>query len=301
VRYDILYTGNHARRHAASHRIDAVTLTSTSPSVATGAITVATLVAATIVVATPASATGDLVPAGTTIAVGAQAIVQPTYEGSGEYELVAVPIVKFGGSESALSFVKFDFRALNDVGIGVVNVGGLSFGPAVGYRFDREEDDGDRLRNLGDIDGGFLVGGFARYDLKPFYVRGSYLTQVSGEEDAGGIFRFQGGADFHVSPQLLLKTFAAVEWADDDYMQTYFGVTAAQSAASGLTRFDPSSGAKSFHLGATAEYEVFPTWTVHAGVEYVQLLGDAADSPITEDESQVVARLGLSKSFTIGR
>ncbi len=251
--------------------------------------------------AAPAFATDGLIPAGTTVTVGAVAIAQPKYEGGKEYEVTGAPAFKFSGPNPFGSFLKVDTRNINDIGLGILNIGNFSAGPALGYRFDREEDDGRLLRGLGDVDGGVLVGGFARYDFKPAYVRASYLTQVTGEEDAGGILRLQVGADFQAVPQLFLKTFAAVEFADDDYMQTYFGVTAAQSASSGLVRYTPDSGAKSFHLGATAEYEFAPTWTAIAGIEYARLVGDAADSPVVEREDWVVGRLGITKAFTIGR
>lgn len=254
--------------------------------------------------AAPASAGGadGILPAGTTIALGAQAVVQPKYEGGKDYEVIVVPTIKFGpGSSPFGSRIQVDFQSLQDVGIGVLNVRNFSAGPALGYRFDREEDDGRLLRGLGDVDGGLLVGGFVRYDFKPAYIRASYLTQVTGDENAGGVFRIQGGADYRLDPRLFVKTFAAVEFGDDDYMQTYFGVTAAQSARSGLRAFNAEAGAKSFHLGLTADYEVFPTWTLTAGVEYVRLLGDAADSPVVEEENQVIGRIGLSKSFTLGQ
>lgn len=256
----------------------------------------------------PARATDGLIPAGLVVTLGAQAIAQPKYEGGKDYEVNAAPIIKFSGANLFPAFLRVDARNINDIGLGLLNFGGFSAGPAVGYRFDREEDDGRLLRGLGDVDGGFLVGGFARYDFKlsnwqetKAYGRVSYLTQVSGDEDTGGILRLQGGVDSKLAPSLFLKSFAAVEFADDDYMQTYFGVTAAQSARSGLGQFSPDAGAKSFHIGTTAEYEFAPTWTVTAGIEYARLIGDAADSPVVEQEDYVIGRLGLSKAFTIGR
>ena len=277
----------------------------------TRAVTTGALCLAAMVVVSPASATGDglggLLPAGTTVSIGAQAIVQPKYEGGKDYEVIALPMIKFGGTSPLGSFFRVDARGLNDIGVGILNVGPFSAGPAIGYRFGRDEDDGARLRGLGDIDGGLLVGGFARYNFSQFgpgsiaYARVSYLTQVTGDDDAGGLFRLQLGADAQVTQQLVVKPFAAVEFGDDDYMSTYFGIDAAQSARSGLARFDAGAGAKSLHLGLTAEYEVFPTWTLLAGVEYVRLLGDAADSAITEEENQVIGRIGLSKTFQFGR
>lgn len=253
-----------------------------------------------------AHATGDLLPAGTVVTVGGGVSVQPTYEGGKDYEALPFGIARIGSPmddpfQTTRGFFNVDFATVSDVGLGIFRLGNLTVGPAIGYRFDRDEDDGDPLRGLGDVDGGLVVGGFARYNFRPFYVRASYLTQVTGDEDTGGVLRLQAGSHYRIAPNLWLRPFAAVEIGDDDYMQTYFGVTAAQSARSGLGRFDASAGAKSLHLGLDADLEIFPTWTLRAGAEYVELLGDAADSPVVEEESQFRARIGLAKSFTLGR
>jgi MipA family protein len=82
-------------------------------------------------------------------------------------------------------------------------------------------------------------------------------------------------------------------------MQTYFGVSAAQAAASlaHLPQFDPSAGFKDVSLGATAAVELDPRWTLYLTGRYTRLIGDAADSPVIETENGFFGGAGLSYKF----
>ena len=68
--------------------------------------------------------------------------------------------------------------------------------------------------------------------------------------------------------------------------------TAEQSAASGLREFDPDGGVKGVGLEAEARYALTPPgrWSANAG--YERLIGDAADSPVTD--------VGSENQFTAG-
>ena len=107
------------------------------------------------------------------------------------------------------------------------------------------------------------------------------------------------GADTVLNSAVTLHTFAGLEAGDHTYMKTYFGVSDAQAARSGLTAYQAAGGAKSFNLGVGTDYEVIPTWTLTASAEYVHYLGNAARSPIIEEADQLKARLGVSKTFTM--
>jgi MipA family protein len=245
---------------------------------------------------------GGLIPSGTTVTIGVSGVYEPKYEGSKSGEFNVLPIIKFGstgGSDAKGPFGSVDARGLDDIGVGILNNGPFEMGPAFGYRMDREESDGAKLRGLGDVDGGFLVGGYAKYSFGPAYVRGSYLTQVTGDE-TGGLFKFIVGAEYPINQQVKVNWFTGLEVGDSNFNQTYFGVTAAQSARSGLAVTTIGGGAKSFHLGIGTEIEVLPTWILSGSGEYVHFLGKVANSPIVEEEDQFIAKVGLAKRFTLG-
>jgi MipA family protein len=243
-----------------------------------------------------APAVDGLIPKGITVTVGVQGTYQPKYEGSKSSEFQVLPILKFD-TGSGLG-KRLDVRSLDDISFALLQSGPFQLGVLTGYRDGRDESDSPRLRGLGDIDGGLVVGGFARYNIGPAYLRGSYHRQII-EEDTGGLFKFVVGADYAISPKIMLHAFTGIEAGDHTFMQTYFGVNALQSARSGLAVYRPTGGAKSFHLGAGTDVEVLPTWTLTASAEYVRYLGNAENSPIVEEADQFKARLGLSKSFTL--
>jgi MipA family protein len=245
----------------------------------------------------PAMPTADsLIPKGISVTIGVQGIYEPTYEGSKKYEFSALPIIKFDSGTGLGK--RFDVRSLDDISFAVAQSDAYQMGVLTGYRHERNESDSPRLRGLGDIDGGIVVGGFARYNVGPAYIRGSYHRQVI-EQDTGGLFKFIVGTDYAVSRTVTLHAFTGIEAGDRDYMQTYFGIDGNQSARSGLAIYNPTGGIKSYHLGVGTDFEVFPTWTLTASAEYVHYFGLTTRSPLVEETDQVKARLGVSKTFNV--
>jgi MipA family protein len=268
--------------------------------------TISILACAASMVAGATSANAQAIPAGITVTIGASGVYQPKYQGSKDSEFTVAPIIKFGsasGGDATGLLGGLDVRGFDDIGFGLLKAGNFQMGPAFGYREDRSESESPRLRGLGDVDDGLVIGAFAKYTFQPFFLRASYLHSITGD-DTGGLLKLLVGADYKLNPQVMLHWFTGVEVGDSNYMQTYFGVTAAQAARSaavgaGLQAFKASGGAKSYNLGVSADYEVIPTWTLTASAEYVHYLGDAARSPIVEEADQLIGKIGISKTFNL--
>lgn len=82
----------------------------------------------------------------------------------------------------------------------------------------------------------------------------------------------------------------------------YFGINAAQSAASGLPLFDAKGGVRSVGAGTQARYFWTPQFATHAFLEYERLTGDAAGSPLVEQRgtpNQLTIGFGATHSFDI--
>ena len=253
-----------------------------------------------------------------TLLLGGGVGFQPLYEGSDEYRAVGFPIIapSFGASEGPR---RFEFRGLDDVRIHALRFGGLSLGPVLGYRFGRDEDDAARLNGLGDIDNGIVAGGFVAYDFvdDPDTRLGVALaasTQVTGDDFGRsdlGAPDFRVGTDYGVeidlsmsyertvSDRLRLSGRVGTTFADGDYMQTYFGVTPAQSAnsAAGLSAFDADAGLKDVYLNVGATFNVTERFELRASLGYQRLLGDAADSPVTMNANQFTGAFGAAYRF----
>ena len=223
--------------------------------------------------------------------------VSPKYEGSDEYKVVGAPFVfpSFGSASNIL-----EVRGIDDVRLKVFKNRWMVAGPLVGYQFGREEDDGDRLIGLGDIDGGVVIGAFAGLKLLPTLIFGvSYHRTVSGDVD-GGQLRFGLEYEQPVSGSLTFYGKAGATYADDDYMSSYFGVTTAQSNASAanLAAFDASSGIKDVYVGAGVKYKMSERWSLKLNGRYSRLVGDAADSPVIETEDQFSGSASVTYKFS---
>lgn len=230
---------------------------------------------------------------------GGLVIVKPKYEGSKDYEVVGAPII---APSSGTSSGRVQFKGVDDLRLRLLQHEGFEAGPLVGYRFGRDEDDAALLTGIGDVDGGLVVGGYAGYrfgGIMPFV---SYHHQVTGD-DTGANVRLGLEAKFPIGSAISMTAIGGVTWADEDYMQSYFGITAAQSAASvaGLAAFDADAGFKDVFLGASADVPLSERWTLKLTGRYAYLLGDAADSPVVETEHQWTGGIGFTYRFDLRR
>lgn len=98
----------------------------------------------------------------------------------------------------------------------------------------------------------------------------------------------------------LLTAGAGLTAADRRFLQTWHGVTAQQSLASGYAPYAPSAGLS--EAGAALNWRVeFNAWGQRwggfAGLGVSRLLGDAARSPLTRDVNTTVLSTGLVWRF----
>jgi MipA family protein len=237
--------------------------------------------------------------AGTAWQVGGFVFTTPKFEGAKSYDVLGFPFIAPAGFGQGGSVV--DIRGADDVRFRLIQSNGFEAGPLAGWRFGRDQDDAARLRGLGDIDGGLVVGAYAGYRTGPWFFSASYHQQVTGDDDTGGLVRLAIDHTLQLTPHAKLVTSLGTAYASSDYMQTFFGVSAAQSAASlaGLPQFNPSAGFKDVSIGATASIDLDPRWTLTLTGRYTRLIGDAADSPVIETENAFFGGVGLSYKFNL--
>jgi len=246
----------------------------------------------------PASA-GDIFGNGDTLdlQVGGFVIVTPKYEGSNDYEVFGVPyIAPVGMDENS----RLQFRGPDDVRFRLFEYYGLEVGPLVGWRFDRDEDDADRLDGLGDVDGGIVAGAYAAYRMGAFAPFVSYGHQVTGD-DTGGLLRFGAEWRMPIWNGIKYTLQGGSTFADDDFMDAFFSVNAQQAARSGFNAYDADAGIKDVYLGLNADIPLSQQWSLKMTGMYSRLIGDAADSPIVESEDQFFGGLGLTYRFSFQR
>ncbi|MFA7061374.1 MAG: MipA/OmpV family protein [Pedobacter sp.] len=226
--------------------------------------------------------------------------VAPVYEGSKHYLPSPIPML-------AISW-------RNTVSLGIDGLslyhksGGFRYGAALTYDPGRQEDgknifgmsSGDhRLEGLGDIKATFGVKAFASYDVHPFQhiplvVLDASVTKLLGSSNDGVLVQgglampFQLGQNWRLTPKV------STTWANNQYMEDYFGVTPEQAARSRFSVYKAKVGMKDASIGLNVKYSITKNWFVTGDGRVKKLLSDAASSPIsaTNIDVRIVTLVG---------
>lgn len=209
------------------------------------------------------------------VSFGATTFAAPAYEGADSTKVRLFPTLDVRYGDLA-------FLSMRDgLGANLIRSGTLRAGPVVKYRVGRDEGDDGALRGLGDVDGTVEVGGFVRYGLGPVDLGAELRQGVNGHEGAVGELSARWSTA--LSPTVRLGVGPEVAFADGQFMQSYFGVNARQSARSGYRRYDADGGFYRMGVGGFVGWSVAPNVTVGLNASVARLIGDAADSPIVKD------------------
>jgi len=230
--------------------------------------------------------TGNELPPKWDITLGGGAIEKPTYEGSNHSTFSPVPLVNVVWND----MVSLSMDGLNvywdhddfTLGCGLVYNGGRQANNSNSLFFDSDS----RLRGLGNIDAALGVKAFASYDFKQFELNTS-VTKLTGTNNHGLLADADLSASIEITKQLIFKPHIGATWANQDYMQTYFGVTSEQSASSRFSRFHASPGIKDVVIGLNGSFWFNKNWFVTTNIDLTHLVGDAARSPISFSDEQV--------------
>ena len=100
-----------------------------------------------------------------------------------------------------------------------------------------------------------------------------------------------------LSDRFGLRFALGATWADQDYLQTYFGVTAAQAQATSFSVYTPKSGCRKVDASVGAEVALASGWKLQANVGFSQLGDVAAASPLVGRRNGASAALGVAHGF----
>lgn len=229
------------------------------------------------------------------IEVGAGVLAQPAYEGSDNYIASGYPII---------SVDYLSIPGLFETGGGPKSA--FSIGPSFRYIDERNDGKYEELQGTRSVDETYELGLRAGYEFALYETIGA---EIYGEGRAafGGADGFVGalGMDLigHPAEKVEIKAGPRTSFASADYMDTYFSVSEAESAASGgrFEDFDADAGFKSVGVTASARYEFRENWFLNSNAAYDRLVGDAADSPIVDagSKDQFFVGVGLSRRFEL--
>jgi outer membrane scaffolding protein for murein synthesis (MipA/OmpV family) len=222
------------------------------------------------------------------LTVGATGMVAPDFEGAKDLMFRVSPIVSLGkaGPEAR-------FTSRNDnISLSLFDNGAVRAGPTGKILLGRDEDDADDLAGLDPVRWGGEIGGFAEfYPADWLRVRGEVRHGIRAHE--GIVADLSADAFQDVTPAIRISGGPRLSFASEDYFETYYGVSAAESVASGLSEYHPGSGVKSVGVGGAIDWKTTENVTTSLFGEYSRLLGPAADSSLVRER-------GSENQFTLG-
>jgi len=242
------------------------------------------------------------------------------YDGSDDYSASVAPLVGVhwereesptAAGEASVSF------GLHGAGISMMDgaylevvrakFGNHMISNSIGINYEGGRDEGDNkaLRGLGNIDG--YVVGTVSLEYSPvepqsahFLTGGVDLSfDVSGETD--GVVASAGLQLNHaIGDSLVISHGPHVTIANDSHTQAYFGITQRQAANSAYNRYEAEGGLQDAGYSVDVHYGITETIGLFFGGGYSKILGDAADSPLVDqegDDDQFTAYTGVSYRF----
>lgn len=172
------------------------------------------------------------------------------------------------------------------------------FEAAVAFDEGREESDSDdgRLDGLGDADEDTELVLQVRRALDTnwrYWLDGRVVTGDNGSLGLFGMGRRFGDQNDGTGHEIAI----AVVFHDSDFANKYFGVDAAQSAASGLNETDLSGGFRSVGFNYNFRHYLNENWQIFAEAVYERYSSDIQDSPIARSNYEAEVGVGFIYVF----
>ncbi|WP_334185968.1 MipA/OmpV family protein [Novosphingobium sp.] len=218
------------------------------------------------------------------VIIGMGTAVMPVYQGADDYRVLPLPALDIAQGQ-------FFVNLRDGAGVKAIETRDVTLGASVamtqGYRR-RDVPDGVRGVDFGA--GARIFGSFRA---------GGVTATIGGTRGFAGGTRgvtVDGSLAYPVavSTRVMLIPAAIVTWANGKYNDRYFGISAREAAASGLSQFEAGSGFKDASGTLTIVYRLTDRLSASATGGVTSLLGDVKNSPLVEHKTQPSGFLALT-------
>jgi outer membrane scaffolding protein for murein synthesis (MipA/OmpV family) len=215
--------------------------------------------------------------------LGVAADTQPVYAGADAYRVQGGPVINIQYSDIA-------FLSTGD-GLGVNFLRGDHYRVGAAIAYDRgriERDDYTNLRGMGNINPAPVAKLFATYVLSKKF---PLILRLDARQILGGADGTVGDAGLYIplpgsSKKFVMFAGPSVTFGTHHYLQSEYGVSPAQSLASGHPVFDAHAGMASVGVGFSATRFITNHWLLNLDAAIDKLKGSPDVSPITESSTQ---------------
>ncbi|WP_425325513.1 MipA/OmpV family protein [Paraburkholderia sacchari] len=224
------------------------------------------------------------------IAIGPGAYFAPQYPGAKHMKVYPFPALDISYRDRIFS------QGPDVLGINVLTAENYHVGASLSFDFQsRNVADDPHLHGLGNVDEGPKLRLFADYTVWAFTGAVAMYQDISGNGQGT-----TASADLYASlplPGWLFSVGPGLTWANAVYTRTLFGVSAAQSAASGLPQYATGSGVRDLHMTFYASHDFSKHWVGSVNATLGRLQHYAAGSPITESRRELTTFAALDYRF----
>jgi outer membrane scaffolding protein for murein synthesis (MipA/OmpV family) len=227
------------------------------------------------------------------VILGTAAEVQPVYDGSRAYRVEGGPVINIHYRD--IAYIS------SGEGIGFNFLRGDHYQVGIGLTYDfgrRERDDLANLHGMGDISAAPVGKLYASWVLSRKF---PLILRVDARQFMGGAEGAVGDAGVYLPLPGSSRTFVmfagvSITFATDHYLQTLYGVTPAQSLASGHPVYEiPHAGTSAAGVGFSATKFITDHWLLNVDAALNQIRGSPAHSPLVERRTQ--RELALSVDY----
>lgn len=195
------------------------------------------------------------------------------------------------GATASKDYLLFDdpqssdplFRRDSSFGLPVVNTPLLKAGIQGGQRTSREGYSRSAIDLIGEEStevGVYTLGTFGNYML------GSRLNSDLNPENSGLSGELTAAYQARLTKRLNMNFGVGTTWANQDYMDHYYGVDSTRARSTGLSEYQADAGFQNAAMQMSACYQLTDMWSMGAKVGYLRYLGDAANSPLLNTEER---------------
>lgn len=223
--------------------------------------------------------------------IGAAFTSGPQYRGSEERRNRLVPVIDyqwhngwFAGGSSGLGYNASTDRT-------------QQYGARLTYDFGRDAGGSEALQGMGDIEARPEIGVFYNHFWGAGFAFTSSLRYGAGTQRHGMVVDLGTGWSTPLGSQTRLALGLGLSWVNADYMQDFFGVTAAQSAASGYAVSSPGAGWRNASASLALNHRISRETSVFSALSFQQLMGEARDSVLTRRSSGLGGLVGVAYAF----
>lgn len=188
---------------------------------------------------------------------------------------------------------------IGPLGIGVAALcwDGFRAGPVIGFERGRYQSDDPHLAGLGDISTSVTAGIFAGYSQGPLEVLATARQAISHSTNGlSGLLQVNLRHAL-VGTRTLVAAGPDLEFGNGDFERTWFGISPAQSASSGLAVYAPRAGINRIGLHAGLTYRASRHFLYRFFARVSDISGEAAQSPIVERRTQFAVGAGIAYHF----